>query len=147
MERVRKDDYLFCYWKAEGGHFAWAVERGGELFFFIVLTMRTLTYQHWAYNDDRNQVDVIRKIMACLGFQEVPVYAPFQNAKDTPEMKELLEDIKIFDETLAQLRKAEAEKLKQSEKDAKGKAKDVAMTSGLSLVDDKEKDGESKTKQ
>lgn len=123
MEKLRKDDYVMCYWEAGGGNFAWLVERGNQLFLFVVLSMRSLSVRHWAYNDDRSSVDVVRNVVACMGFQEIPVYAPLQNAKD--KIGQLEQNIKMFDDTMAQMIAAQQKAQAKAEAEANAKANAV----------------------
>lgn len=119
VDLYRQTDYLFCYWQAGQGTFAWLVDRDQQLTLFVVFGMNSLRWEHWAYENERAKVDTVRRVMATMGFREMPVYSYMKS--HVSGVKALLEDIRIFEETLTQQAEIYAKMKAEEEKKEKEK--------------------------
>lgn len=100
IDKLRKDDFIFLFWQAGEGNFAWIVERKGQIFFFVVLNMGQCICRHWADDGNPFQIDIVRNVLSCLGFFEYPVYADYNTAKNNNDIVLLLKDIRCYEEIL-----------------------------------------------
>lgn len=125
IERLSATDFVMCYWQAGQGSFAWLVERQSQLYFFVVIGMKSIRYEHWAYDNDRKQVDTVRAVMNVMGFLEVPVYE--YNKSHKKILDPLKADMQAFDEILKQeIEAREAAEKKTKEDYAKTKISNAA---------------------
>ena len=144
VPKLTDRDYVMCYWQVPGadtggpGHFAWLVERGDQLYFFTVLGMIHFNVRHWAYKNDRFQVDVVRNTVAALGFRhEVPIFAPYRNAKE--QLRPLLDDLKIYEENLKQVRKMSKEQHEAKIAEQEGNSDESSTTKKITDITDARK--------
>ena len=122
IDRLRKDDFLYCYWKTGNGTTLWLVRRQDELFLFGIFQALNQRVQHFPYRGI-DQIESISKAMVFLGFQEFPVYADY--GRITGCLKSGLEDeFQIcdanFKAALDEMEKQEAAAAEAHEKEGTG---------------------------
>lgn len=142
IPKLTDRDYVMCFWQAAGGHFAWLVERGDQLYLFTVLAMIQLSVRHWAYKGDRSQVDIVRNTIATMGFHEIPIYAPYRNAKE--QLKPLLDDFKAYEETRKQRHEEQQQLKKAKEEEAVSNEKSSPKNKVTFNADARKEPGDSK---
>lgn len=125
IERLAANDYVMCYWQAGQGSFAWLIERNQQLYLFVVFNMKSLRYEHWAYENERTKVDTVRRVMATMGFHEVPIYDYYKNHKKV--MEPLQQDIQTFEDTVQQDIEAMEAQQKKEQAVKQGKGTDPGL--------------------
>ncbi len=127
IDKLRKDDFLYCFWRAGEGFLAWLVNRQDELFLFMIKNMQRMSMTHMPFRSG-DQVESIGVVFQMLGMQEYTVFCNVNQIK--AEDRLILDtDFAMFDEVVEQERKAHEEML-EKQKEEQEKAQKAAADQG-----------------
>lgn len=114
IEKLRKDDFIYCIWDGGPSTIIWLVERGEQLFLFSIINGVKFIFDHFAKRDNL-QVDDIRRPFLLLGFKEYPVYANERHLSDTLR-KYLKGEISAYEQRIGDAKKEQEKAVKESAK-------------------------------
>ena len=100
MEKLRKDDFIFCYWFIQGGATFWLIERRDEIFLQGLNPHTGWIMKHFPI-ESRAQInamiEAVNFVLSMFGlpFNEFPVFADFSRA--TRAVSDLNAQFELYD--------------------------------------------------
>ncbi len=123
-DKLRRGDKVLVFFNAPG-IFCYLLEREGHLFFFTVMLGKGTSVRYW-YAESDHEILAIRTVLNSIGFLEAPIFKRYEgddSFRRIPGGKELLDNLAIYENDLAERIKAAEKEKKETDKKAKKDAK------------------------